>query len=350
MKKMKQFIFDQDHTKSIIIENAGDKLSISLVYGNIIKITSRTLWYDKQTEFFDKLKERYELWEIDDCACKPKKIRVWADDFTGYQDAIDELRWIPNINDAKFRIDIFNKRYRGSFSEYVGIASNHPARWMNYSYTNLIFTGDTFAVVYDWNYYNFRLDQKTKESEYYFLGNIIENSSQNYFVLRVVYIYEWPLILTDKEEINSENKDFIEDLKEESTQEEECFFVFDKKDVTLKINIDKVEMEMSWQECYSKVDVKINDEIKPENIICMLKHIPKHLSIRLEADHIEQIIELMKSITIIEKLRKQGTKFLYRDIEIEPRIIEDKIDEKDLKNEIKEIEAKRCRMNMDCDK
>ena len=42
------------------------------------------------------------------------------------------------------------------------------------------------------------------------------------------------MILTDKEEINSENKDFIEDLKELSTQEKRCFIIFDKQDVTLK--------------------------------------------------------------------------------------------------------------------
>ena len=35
---------------------------------------------------------------------------------------------------------------------------------MSYN-TNLIFTGDTLAVVFNGNYYNFRLDEITKESE-----------------------------------------------------------------------------------------------------------------------------------------------------------------------------------------
>ena len=157
------------------------------------------------------------------------------------------------------------------------------------------------------------------------------------------------LILTDKEEINSENKDFIEDLKKISTQEERCFIIFNKKDVTLKIHIDEVKMEMPEQEFYSKVDAKINHQIKPEDIICMLEHIPNHLSIRLESDRIEQITELMKSETLIEKLKEQGTKFLLEGIEIEPRIIKSKMDKKGLKNEITEIEAKRDRLNMDCD-
>ena len=158
-------------------------------------------------------------------------------------------------------------------------------------------------------------------------------------------------ILTDKEEDNSEDKDFIEDLKELSTQRWRSFIVFDKKDVTLKININKIEMKKSKQEFYSKVDAKIYSKTKySEDIVKMLEHIPNHLSIRLEADNIEQIIELMKSKTLIEKLKEQGIKFLFNSIEIEPRIIESKMNEADLKNEVKEIEAKRDRLNMDCDK
>ena len=158
------------------------------------------------------------------------------------------------------------------------------------------------------------------------------------------------MILANKEEINSENKDFIEDLKEISTQEEICFIVFDKKDITLKIYIEEVKMKMSKQEFYHEVDVKIYNEIKPRNIICKLKHIPKYLAIRFEADYIEQIIELMKSKTLFEKLKEKGAKFLHKGIEIEPRIIESKQNEVDLKNEVKEVKAKRDRMNMDCDK
>ena len=156
-------------------------------------------------------------------------------------------------------------------------------------------------------------------------------------------------IIEDKEEINSENKDFIEDLKEKSTQEEICFIVFDKKDIALKINIDEVKLKMKEQEFYSKVDVKINYKIKPEDIIIMLEHIPNHLAIRLETNNINQIIELMNSEILIKKLKVQGTKFLHKGVEIEPRIIKNKIDEEDVKNEVKEIEAKRVRFSVDCD-
>ena len=157
-------------------------------------------------------------------------------------------------------------------------------------------------------------------------------------------------IQADKETKNSENNDFIEDLKELSTQEEEQFIVFDKKDIALKIDIDEVKMKMTELDFYFKVDAKINNKIKPEDIIKMLKHIPKHLELRLEADYIEQIIKLMKNKTLIEKLKEKGTKFLLNGIEIEPRIIESKMDEEDLIMEVKEIEAKRDRLNMDWDK
>ena len=156
-------------------------------------------------------------------------------------------------------------------------------------------------------------------------------------------------ILADKETKNSENNDFIEELKELSTQDEEQFIVFDKKDITLKIDIDEVKMKMTELEFYSKVDVKINDKIKPEDIIKMLEQIPKHLELRLEAYHIDEIIELMKSKTLIQKLKEQGTKFLHKGIEIEPRIIKCKMDLSIFIDEVEEIEAKRDRLNMDWD-
>ena len=157
------------------------------------------------------------------------------------------------------------------------------------------------------------------------------------------------MIQTNKEVINSENKDFIEDLKRISTQEKRCFIVFDKKDINLKSDIDTMKMKIPEHEFYSKVDAEIIDEVKPKDIIKLLKNISSHLELRLEADNIEQIIRLMKIKIIIEKMKKQGIKFLHKGIEIKPRIIESKIDEEDFKNEVEEIEAKRGRLNMDCD-
>ena len=90
------------------------------------------------------------------------------------------------------------------------------------------------------------------------------------------------MILADKEEINSKDKNFIEDLKEESARKERSYIVFDKKDITLKIDIDEVDMKIPKQKYYSKVDVKINDKIKLKDIIKKLKQFPSHLEIRLE--------------------------------------------------------------------
>ena len=158
------------------------------------------------------------------------------------------------------------------------------------------------------------------------------------------------MILADKEVRNPENKDFIEDLKELSTQERRCFIVFDKKDITLKIDFDEVGEKMSEQEFDSKIDVKINDEVKPKDIVKMLNQFPNHLELRLKADNTDQMIKLMKCEILIEKLKEKRTIFVYKGIEIEPRIIKSKMDGKDLRNEVKEIKAKRVRLNMDCDK
>ena len=170
ISKIRQFILDKDPTKSIVIEKADEKLSINLVYGDTIKITPRTFCSYRHTKFFDKLQERDELWEFDYCACKPKKIRVWEDNFEFLQYTIDELKWIPNINDAKLGMDISYEDYDldcGYDSDcciHDSMYFNHSARLMS-DCANFIFTGDILTVMRYQNCYNFRLDESTKEWE-----------------------------------------------------------------------------------------------------------------------------------------------------------------------------------------
>ena len=163
--KIGKFIYDQNHSKSVVIENTDEKLSINLVYGNTIKIKPKTFYSFQRINFIEKLQERDELWEICDCACKPKKLRVLTDDFEKFKYAIGEIKSISNTDSVKLGIDIDFKYYDRTFSIYNIIVFNHSARWMSDKDTNFIFTGDTLAAVYEENYYNFRLDESTKKSK-----------------------------------------------------------------------------------------------------------------------------------------------------------------------------------------
>ena len=102
--KIKEFINNKIRTKSIVIENKGDTISIDLVYGDTFKIMPIATNKFQQTKYFDELKERYNLWEIDDCACKPKKIRVWVYGLKNLKYTVEELEKISNINDAKLGV------------------------------------------------------------------------------------------------------------------------------------------------------------------------------------------------------------------------------------------------------
>ena len=164
--KIKFLIRYQNHTKSIIIENARDKLSFNLVYGDSIKIRPNTFYYpDLHAKFYNKLQERYELWKIDDCACKPKKIRVWEDDFEKLKYTIEKIERFSSTNDVKLGFEITDKDYERFISNYDTIVFNYSTRLMSDKETKFIFTGETLTAVSDGNYYSFRLDQRTMESE-----------------------------------------------------------------------------------------------------------------------------------------------------------------------------------------
>ena len=165
MTKIREFINNQIRTKSIVIENKGDTVSIDLVYGDTLKIMPIATNKFQQTKYFDELKERYNLWEIDDCVCKPKKVRVWVYGLENLKNAIEELEKISNINDAKLGVYISYEHYAISFSNCDTIAFNNSVRLRSDNDTKFIFTGNTLAAVCDGNYCNFRLDQRTKESD-----------------------------------------------------------------------------------------------------------------------------------------------------------------------------------------
>ena len=165
INNMIEFINDQNHTKSIMIENTDEGLYFNLIYGDTIKITQRTFRYYQKTNFLDKLKERYKLWEIDDCTWKPKKIRVWERNFEKLKYAIDQLKLISNINIVKLWVDIHCEIYNISSSNYDTMIFNHSAWWKSDKTSIFMFSGETLAAVYKGNYYNFRLDEKTKKSE-----------------------------------------------------------------------------------------------------------------------------------------------------------------------------------------
>ena len=174
MDEIKQFIEDQNHTKSIVIEKTDEELSINPVYANTIKITPRTFYFaSPRTKFFDIIKERYNLWEIGDCECKPKKIRVWAWNINQLKHTIDQLKLISNINDVKFGVSIRHYCSRYPFDNCKIVAFNHSVRWMGFDFFDFLCTGDSLVVVSEGNSYNFRLDKRAKESiDSYILGRI----------------------------------------------------------------------------------------------------------------------------------------------------------------------------------
>ena len=171
--EMKNFIFDHNHAKSIVMENTDEKLFINFVYGDTLKIIPRGIKGLRRTNYFDKLKERYKLWEIDDCVCKPKKIRIWEDDCFFLKYDIEEHVRISNINDIKVGVYDWGEDRDKMYSNSDTIVFNHLSKKMSDNETNFIFLGDSLTVVEFGNSYNFRLDQRTKESEYSYIDGKI---------------------------------------------------------------------------------------------------------------------------------------------------------------------------------
>ena len=130
-EEMRRSINYFNNDKSITIENSDEELSINLIYGNTVKITPWAFYSSQYNMFFEKLQERYKLWEIDDWACKPKKIRIQHIDFANLQNTINMLLRISNINDVKLGIYMDKNNNDRSFSNYnIMFLIIQPDEWV----------------------------------------------------------------------------------------------------------------------------------------------------------------------------------------------------------------------------
>ena len=261
------------------------------------------------------------------------------------QNIIDELDKMNKISDSQLSV-LYPKKE-------MNILDCHPYSGMKYSVSvdnqyrimslaakNFVLSGETLTFVQNRKVLWFRFNRENKNSSYWDIygNNVIEHSSKQYFALKVHEINNLHMTLINYEDTNSDKKDFINGLKGLTTSKESCFAIFNIKDMTLKTTFVTVMGENFECNLCSKVSVRYFGNDK--NALKVLDIIPKHLEIKLEFD-LPTIIRLMKHQKLINKMIKQKAMFLFKDIEIPPRIITTIKEEEDLEEEISRINNER---------
>ena len=110
--------------------------------------------------------------------------------------------------------------------------------------------------------------------------------------------------------------------------------IVDKNDLTLRTTSDKAKSNHKYLKFFSKADIALERSMDENDVLEMLDHIPKHLVCRLEAYNLEQILKLIKCDELLSKLEVLMIQFLLDGVEIKPKKIECKEEEKSFIDEI----------------
>ena len=185
-----------------------------------------------------------------------------------------------------------------------------------------MFSGNIFTAIIDGNAYDFIIDRLISNGKHfavYWEGDVLQN--ENYLVSRVDEVHCLALTLIPNKEISSNWMDFIESVKTKSKSNNSSYLILDKDYLTLMTTLKEVKNNANDTNYWYKADVKIDTKIKAKEIAEMFNYTLKYFFWRLKIDSIERILTLMKCYKLIERMKELGIVFLFKDVEIRPKLI-----------------------------
>ena len=230
------------------------------------------------------------------------------------------------------------------------ILFDFESKWLKENIPEFVYSGELLRVLHFNSVWDFNLKKfvnQIKLAEAYGI-HAAESENENSITFSMISDFNLTILLKDARKIMSTNNEFYEYLRIEGGNTKSYYMILDKKDITLKSTIHRIERDQEYLKYWSKVDLNIDWESTSMTILEMLDLIPKHIECRLEFDDDERIIELMKHHDFIEKLNERGTKFLCKGIEIKPKEINSEQEEKEIDKEIFRIQMRKRKPELKC--
>ena len=328
-----------NNTKAIVIEKNKESVSLYTVISPTLKIYSMTVFNIDLKSFIKKC-EKNKSWKISDWVWIPRKLKIYRFTFFDLYKLIKDVEEISKIKETQFG---FNSLSIGSLlkedysrcSKYKILFDSNASK-VNEKLMEFVFSRKTLILVYEGKVYTFKWVNKLKDLKHWILfgDKIIEDTNNNYLALSMVGTHYLKMILKENEKTSTEKKNFIKDLIETTKLWNNCYVVFNRNDLTLKTSFIEVLNDIAILSLCPKIDVKIHKRWDENGILEMLEHIPNILVCRLETDDLELVYKLMKNKKLIDKLIDEKVSLLFEGIEIKPRSICSKQDQKKLNNEI----------------
>ena len=292
-----------------------------------------------------KYRIQNESCNAEDWVCKRKRLRILCKIIHSLWKIIYHYFWGYKIKDVQIEYESYfscKDQFDGAkilenkcLKNYM-ILFDFKSKAIEGNNPRLVYSGEQLNAIDDSDLLIFSLTNRKIDLKYavLFWDNFIENLNEDCIAMGDDFDIDLPMRLEKVHEINSTSSEFLQNISVISQLERRIYFVFSKNDLTLKVTSNNITNSLKHLNLWSKVDIKIDWELKPKTILEILDYIPQHLDCRLEINEYGLIKKLMKHHESFTKLEEKRIRFLFDGIEISLKKISCEEEEKIFDEEV----------------
>ena len=359
-----EYINNQLKLKSVILKRKNNKIEVYSVFSEILKI----FCFDDKREVVETLtKEMNEVWKIDDCVCRPTKLHVFSSKFTYLHFLLkSKLCLIKQINDVK----IDNHEWFSEGMEMLRCLIEKIPKTqfaLDFNYTEMfsiskkeegnkgeefIYSEDIITMAFSGKIWSFKLiNNKSPLENIHFYGKeFIKSKDKNIFALKILDMSNKFMRQIENYSIALIDKNFQKKLTELTQSNDEVYIIFNSNDLTWIIDIEEFKINKKYLKYWSKVNIKIDWNLKIESVIKKISCFPKTTYYTFQVNDTKYNFDLLKSIDFIDKSKNLNWKIIYNGVEIQIKKIKNEDEHKYLKEKIiEEIQKRELKQKIACE-
>ena len=224
----------------------------------------------------------------------------------------------------------------------------HKPDRQNEEYLDFVYSGKLISIIINRKVITYeigRFKENLKYSVVICQGDDV-HQTKKYIALNVDAACNLIISIMDNKPIWTELKSFIDLIEKNRRFKNPSYVVLDKNELTLMTTFSNVGNIADKIDYWYKTEVVVEENLKSNDVLGMLDSIKKLKISRLVIKDLKQIHRLMKCNKLIEKMMKLEVSFLFKGIEIQPKLIQDE-EEKSLTDEILKRVEKKQRLEME---
>ena len=215
-----------------------------------------------------------------------------------------------------------------------------------------IYSEDIITMAFSGKIWSFKLinNKSPLENIHIYGKEFIKSKDKNIFALKILDMSNKFMRQIENYSIALIDKNFQKKLIELTQSNDEVYTIFNSNDLTWIIDIEEFKRNKKYLKYWSKVNIKIDWNLKIESVIKKMSCFPKTTSYTFQVNDPKYNFDLLKSIDFIDKSKDLNWKIIYNGVEIQIKKIKNEDEHKYLKEKIiEEIQKRELKQKIACE-